>query len=628
MHPLQNGSQTSPRPANKPIVGGFGYFTESGDNNVPSYPGADYFNHQIDEFLNLLSQYGVAFTPGSDDHLVKVFAELEQKVGSGISRFTSVNLINLYRFSLDSLETIYPGQKVLVKVTNSPVLLSSFVVASSTSGNSTEVLINDGILASGTVEFVLINQQLFSDMARNKFSSSPLSKVGSRTNNLVILGDSITEGVGASQFSESYIHKLSGGFSNKMYFDFGGVSYPSYYNMATALSSGGVTSTGTLGYDNVSPSRDVYLSLDAGESIKIQWRNLAKIAFTYSDASSCSISISVNGSLLKSLALSDLVWGNIPYEELNSLGLDLIEPVVDIVCTSGSVRIRSLHFGSHINVPKLVSLGRSGRTFSSFTNQPVLSQIYDDISTFGAPFGVTTLINLGTNSIYSDDGNENLVDYIASLQSLIDSILVLSPNSEFVISIPPQSDELLFQHKHEIYNLYVSSILSFCEVKGYSVLDLSDSLISRHYDDGIHPNDVGHSILATLIADRMNACPSKDFVKWNNGFQRALEERELTLGAGWQVYQSNDAYKPSASLVDGLIRLNGALEPSGSGTTTLIASLPASLKSYVNKRYVVAMGNGFVELQVSSNGDIIINTNPDSLPFGPIFLNQIVIPVV
>ncbi|WP_431786878.1 hypothetical protein [Vibrio harveyi] len=71
MHPLQNGSQVTERPANKPVSGLPGYFTESGENNVPSYPGADWFNHVIDEFLNLINEAGVAFDPQSDSNLAK-----------------------------------------------------------------------------------------------------------------------------------------------------------------------------------------------------------------------------------------------------------------------------------------------------------------------------------------------------------------------------------------------------------------------------------------------------------------------------------------------------------------------------------------------------------------------------
>ncbi|WP_345853611.1 SGNH/GDSL hydrolase family protein [Shewanella algae] len=79
MHPLQNGSQATVRPANKPLSGTPGYFTESGDNNVPSYPGADWFNHVIDEFQNALAALGIEFDPNNDDHLEKAFSLIKAK---------------------------------------------------------------------------------------------------------------------------------------------------------------------------------------------------------------------------------------------------------------------------------------------------------------------------------------------------------------------------------------------------------------------------------------------------------------------------------------------------------------------------------------------------------------------
>ncbi|MBV7315438.1 hypothetical protein [Shewanella sp. NIFS-20-20] len=73
MHPLQNGSQAEQRPASKPLTGLAGWFTESGENNVPSYPGADWFNHVIAEFQNALAETGVEFDPENDDHLAQAF---------------------------------------------------------------------------------------------------------------------------------------------------------------------------------------------------------------------------------------------------------------------------------------------------------------------------------------------------------------------------------------------------------------------------------------------------------------------------------------------------------------------------------------------------------------------------
>ncbi len=84
MHPLQNGSQVTERPAKKPTSGLAGYFTESGDNNVPSYPGQDWFNDNIDEFINALAIAGIAFEPGKTDHLARLFSFVSNKGNSRV----------------------------------------------------------------------------------------------------------------------------------------------------------------------------------------------------------------------------------------------------------------------------------------------------------------------------------------------------------------------------------------------------------------------------------------------------------------------------------------------------------------------------------------------------------------
>ncbi|MBS0044494.1 SGNH/GDSL hydrolase family protein [Shewanella sp. M16] len=80
MHPLRNGSQADVRPPSKPLSGVPGWFTESGDNNVPSYPGADWFNHNIAEFQNALAEMGIVFDPTKEDHLAKAFEYIKNEI--------------------------------------------------------------------------------------------------------------------------------------------------------------------------------------------------------------------------------------------------------------------------------------------------------------------------------------------------------------------------------------------------------------------------------------------------------------------------------------------------------------------------------------------------------------------
>lgn len=93
MHPLRNGSQATERPAAKPLTGTPGWFTESGDNNIPSYPGADWFNHVIAEFQNALAEMGVTFDPTKDNHLALAFNYLLESI-QGIE--SNINDLNAY----------------------------------------------------------------------------------------------------------------------------------------------------------------------------------------------------------------------------------------------------------------------------------------------------------------------------------------------------------------------------------------------------------------------------------------------------------------------------------------------------------------------------------------------------
>lgn len=81
MHKLQNGSQVSVRPQRKPLVGLGGYFSESNDQNAPSYPGQDWFNDCTDEFLNALAAAGIEYDHERLDHLARAFVFVRSLVG-------------------------------------------------------------------------------------------------------------------------------------------------------------------------------------------------------------------------------------------------------------------------------------------------------------------------------------------------------------------------------------------------------------------------------------------------------------------------------------------------------------------------------------------------------------------
>lgn len=73
MHKLRNGSQVTARPTRKSVSGTEGYFSENNAEGAPSYPGQDWYNDCIDEFLNALAAMGITYDPTKLDHLATAF---------------------------------------------------------------------------------------------------------------------------------------------------------------------------------------------------------------------------------------------------------------------------------------------------------------------------------------------------------------------------------------------------------------------------------------------------------------------------------------------------------------------------------------------------------------------------
>ncbi|MBY8210073.1 hypothetical protein KW541_10310 [Vibrio fluvialis] len=88
MHPLRNGSQVTARPARKATAGTPGYFSESNDNNQPSYPGQDWFNDVIDEFKNALAAANIAYLPGDLTHLAQLFDAVRSQEWSSLINYS------------------------------------------------------------------------------------------------------------------------------------------------------------------------------------------------------------------------------------------------------------------------------------------------------------------------------------------------------------------------------------------------------------------------------------------------------------------------------------------------------------------------------------------------------------
>ncbi|HHE1214567.1 TPA: SGNH/GDSL hydrolase family protein [Vibrio parahaemolyticus] len=219
MHPLQNGSQAETRPEKKPLSGLPGWFTESGENNVPSYPGQDYFNYQISEFLNLLGALGVSFNPNNETHLAEGILPL--KFSSDAFDFNQILLsqkLKALRFSGRSSSL-------------TPVIIAGDSISEGTSSDSfykkswAALFRNSLSLNAGTrnLGFASFNfrqfenhpsiEYIFSDITRNGFSGDSFqpSYYGGVMIQSSTIGDSISFDYVGKDFCLVYAREDGGG---------------------------------------------------------------------------------------------------------------------------------------------------------------------------------------------------------------------------------------------------------------------------------------------------------------------------------------------------------------------------------------------------------------------------------
>ncbi|EAQ65993.1 prophage MuSo2, tail fiber protein, putative [Marinomonas sp. MED121] len=107
MHKLKNGSQVAERPARKETAGTAGYFSESNDAGSPSYPGQDFFNDQIDEYLAFISAGDL--TPDSED-----LTQMSQSVSNQIRSRNLLDVSGTADAIVLSSKTNKPAVKTLL----------------------------------------------------------------------------------------------------------------------------------------------------------------------------------------------------------------------------------------------------------------------------------------------------------------------------------------------------------------------------------------------------------------------------------------------------------------------------------------------------------------------------------
>jgi lysophospholipase L1-like esterase len=146
---------------------------------------------------------------------------------------------------------------------------------------------------------------------------------------------------------------------------------------------------------------------------------------------------------------------------------------------------------------------------SSYWSTGDLPMVEGFVTGAGASANVAVIIMLGTND--SKDKPDGGVDnwnstaparYAADYNSMIDALLALTPTPQVFLALPPPA----FANTFSIDGTVIASqiipiIVGIAQNRQLPVIDVHSALAGMPslFPDGVHPNDMGHTIIATTM---------------------------------------------------------------------------------------------------------------------------------
>lgn len=411
-------------------------------------------------------------------------------------------------------------------------------------------------------------------------------------NNIVLIGDSITAGVGASVPEFAYASLLGQSMAN-YYRD--GYSYPLLRNSGPASyiwSHNGTPSAVGLSADSVSlngPGQ--YVGLLPSEGVGV-------VAFVEVVAGTAtSIQLIINGVVVANSALSGTV-----YEAFLTIPNGVSWTSADdvrITSPSGTLVLSGvtvLRYGNSVvnavdTSPLMITCGKSGISFEYFrANKALTAAMANSFSGSGPS---TYIIALGTNSIYNAGEAQTPADYVTSMIGLKDDLQALDSEIQVLFTIPPQADEAIWpvQKPGFTYFDYVDAIKN--AVPSSKLIDLNIPFLP--YADGVHPDASGHIGIARRISEALG-------IPFNVEPPQLLRSAKLNGAAPIII---NNGYVTRD--VHGVKHLSGQVLPNGAAANLLTTLINEYRPRHDRYATIALLGtsNGIGTIHINaSNGEV------------------------
>ena len=431
---------------------------------------------------------------------------------------------------------------------------------------------------------------------------------------MMLVGDSITEGVGATSQLNAYerlLRKSLGNITSSNY-----ACYPTSNNMKEYMSDPftGASTDGTLLSIGPMNSR---LMLSNNQSLHIHYHQAEYFDVIYNGFnSSGTLGLYLNDELQHSYSIESTsessVIGTFPIGRLPKMTNYRDKITFKVSGRIEVIGVRVLREGP--GGPIFYRSAKSGWAYQNFNSEDFTKEA-TSLTKMNSN-GCTYVVNLGTNNLYNSSYQLSPDALMEEIHKFVNGITSKQSNSRFIISVPPEADSskwpLLSGYK---YSDYVSAYMKFSKRWGVPLIrhDLVDYVGRGLYSDGVHPNDFGHIQMARTMCDALGVPfhPSDtipDYLMNNNVEIPEVLPTKFDMALSTGILEHIPGTKHKLQYIDGVATLNGVfnvapdapVDPSQGLNAIKIGTVPGDIASMdFDKFFVVPASNGFYRCRIA-----------------------------
>lgn len=479
-------------------------------------------------------------------------------------------------------------------------------------------------ISDGILRYIGVGYVKYKTLQGNSVNDNNVSIAGIHWNapQIVILGDSITEGTGAPTIQAGYSWGVARSLMNAVNngFDYDpGFGYHTTVNLGDCLTMSEISTTGTVVTTGLVSSR---ISLATGQSITVVNKSVSSVDVIYDGAvSTGSLVFARNGTTYSTKSVSGTTLGNTfqtPILTSNSgtSGLTNESDVITITASGGTIVITSIVAVKQSSGGPLVFIApQSGTTYGDFTAAAKTAEIAYYLNFARSSSEKLLILALGTNSIYNAGKATTPAAMITALASIVSQVTALCTSLRIAVHIPPRALESTwpvitagFTHAD-----YVNALEDYARTNNVTLIRHNMSALSygNLFADGLHPNAQGHRILAKNVCDVLGINFNPYLKTTLNDFQ-FNNQVDVPYNSTWGSFSGAVADRLVATRVGNQVYLSGIVQPNASVSTT-IAILPAGFRPvgrtcfYTARSDVSTFAAG---LSIDTSGNIICASVP------------------